>query len=324
MALVCSHVPTTKRPAQAVGFSDLLERRSAQDQAIKENEERLALLRSATRQLSRRHELDIQERREAIIRRHQVECCIFSSPTKGGVLPPTDAPMALPTGTLPSSPSRPAVGGWRRGTAGGKHGHQLLSGGSPCHPHAAASPSECRDIISLGSEDRPTCVVCPSGLEVFRAAPQGLGHRGGNGAIQCWRPSAPGTAPRFCLVPGDRLACDSSAICEWERLQLVRPCPDGVAQVEALASAARLRAGGASSETSALQVLLCCLAGLLVPGRTSHAPRLRSPQGSMEEESLGKTYKILQQHVAAVRKLQEVLVRDRRDMDIIAQAAGHP
>ncbi len=50
-----------------------MERKAVQDEAIKENEERLVALRFAMRQLSRKHELDIQERKEAIVRRQQVQ-----------------------------------------------------------------------------------------------------------------------------------------------------------------------------------------------------------------------------------------------------------
>ena len=45
-------------------------------------------------------------------------------------------------------------------------------------------------------------------------------------------------------------------------------------------------------------------------------------QSRVEEESLRQLFKILEQHMSGVRKLQEVLARDQRDMEILARGAG--
>jgi hypothetical protein len=65
--------------------------------------------------------------------------------------------------------------------------------------------------------------------------------------------------------------------------------------VEALASAARLRAGGVYRDPAKLR-------------------------GSADEESMRQMFNLLEQHVQMVRKLQEVLVKDERDMHILAAA----
>ena len=39
----------------------------------------------------------------------------------------------------------------------------------------------------------------------------------------------------------------------------------------------------------------------------------------MDEDSLRQMHKLLENHMGAVRKLQEILVRDQRDMDILAR-----
>ena len=52
-------------------------------------------------------------------------------------------------------------------------------------------------------------------------------------------------------------------------------------------------------------------------------PPPSAPQQSrVEEESLRQLFKILEQHMSGVRKLQEVLTRDQRDMEILARGAS--
>ncbi|KAK9841829.1 hypothetical protein WJX81_005879 [Elliptochloris bilobata] len=62
-------------PVPAVGFSDLLARRKAQDEAVREHNERLQVAASAVRQLARRQETCVKERLEAVRRRH-LELCM--------------------------------------------------------------------------------------------------------------------------------------------------------------------------------------------------------------------------------------------------------
>eukprot|EP00192_Tetraselmis_astigmatica_P011755 CAMPEP_0117680650 /NCGR_PEP_ID=MMETSP0804-20121206/18484_1 /TAXON_ID=1074897 /ORGANISM="Tetraselmis astigmatica, Strain CCMP880" /LENGTH=410 /DNA_ID=CAMNT_0005490199 /DNA_START=81 /DNA_END=1313 /DNA_ORIENTATION=+ len=180
-------------PVQATGFGDLLDRRAAQDAAIKENDERLAALRSAVRQISRKHELDIQERKQGIVRRHQELC------------------------------------------------HRLLR-------------------------------------------------------VTRWIDGAEG---RLASSMGASQGCDISEYHRWIAAIEAAVAPSSAGglqrQVEALAAAVRLRVGGAAQHASSTKV-------------------------GMDEDSLRQMHVLLEKHMAAVRKLQEILVRDQRDMDILARA----